>query len=215
MDKGENLANLRREYGQLTLDENTTDPCPIVQFQRWFSELLTVETHDPNAMVLATVDEKGYPDARVVLLKGLEAGCFLFYTNYQSTKALQLAYNPHAVLNFYWPQMVRQVRIRGQIKRASKQQSDAYFASRPVTSQIAAMVSHQSQTIPDRATLENLFNSLLEHYANKPIPRPRHWGGYKLIPTEIEFWQGRDNRLHDRILYYKKKNHWERRRLAP
>lgn len=215
MTEWKTLADIRREYGELSLNEATLKTYPISQFKLWFEEVLANEKSDPTAMVLSTVDEKGHPDSRVVLLKGLEEGAFIFYTNYQSKKSLQLGHTPYAALNFYWPQMVRQVRIRGRVKRVSKEQSDAYFATRPLTSQLSAIASPQSQEIDDRRTLEEALNRLIEEYAQKPIIRPKHWGGYMLIPDEIEFWQGRDNRLHDRIVYYKKKGLWAYRRLAP
>jgi pyridoxamine 5'-phosphate oxidase len=216
MSKLPSLADIRREYGERNLNENTVQDCPIMQFKLWFEEVLQVEKIDPTAMVLSTVDEKGYPDSRVVLLKGLDEGTFIFYTNYQSTKSLQLAKTPYAALNFYWPLMARQVRIRGRVKRVSKKQSDAYFATRPMTSQLSAIASPQSQEIADRRSLEQALNELIvKQGQNNTIVRPSYWGGYMLIPDEIEFWQGRDNRLHDRIYYHKKKGKWVHCRLAP
>jgi pyridoxamine 5'-phosphate oxidase len=215
MNDWNTLADIRREYGELSLTETTVQECPITQFKRWFAEVLAAEKSDPTAMVLSTVDAKGHPDSRVVLLKGLNEGTFVFYTNYQSAKSLQISHNPYAALNFYWPQMARQVRIRGRVKRVSKTQSDSYFASRPVTSQLSAIASAQSRVIADRESLEHALNKLIANYGQETIPRPKHWGGYMLIPNEIEFWQGRDNRLHDRIYYYKKKGKWAYCRLAP
>ena len=215
MTNWKTLADIRREYGELSLDEETLQQCPIAQFKLWFEEVLLVEKSDPTAMVLSTVDEKGQPDSRVVLLKGIEEGAFIFYTNYQSTKSLQIRQKPYAALNFYWPQMVRQVRVRGRVKPVSKEQSDSYFASRPVTSQLSAIVSPQSEEIKDRNFLEQALNKLIEEHGQEPVVRPEHWGGYMLLPDEIEFWQGRDNRLHDRICYYKKEGEWAHCRLAP
>ena len=166
-------------------------------------------------MVLSTVDEKSCPDSRVVLLKGLEEGNFIFYTNYQSAKSMQIQNNPYAALNFYWPQMARQVRIRGRVKKVSTKQSDEYFSSRPIKSQLSAIVSPQSQEIMDRASLEHALNDLIQQHGQELVVRPNHWGGYMVIPEEIEFWQGRDNRLHDRIQYCRQEGAWIRRRLAP
>lgn len=215
MNHWEALNVIRREYGNLSLLEKDLALSPITQFKRWFKEVLAIEKKDPTAMVLSTVDEKGLPDSRVVLLKGIESNAFVFYTNYQSTKAVQLNHTAYAALNFYWPEMVRQVRVRGQVKKAKKKQSDDYFSSRPLASQVSAIVSKQSKKLSERELLEKEFNNLLIEYHNKPIIRPEHWGGYLVIPEEMEFWQGRDNRLHDRILYCKKNSHWISHRLAP
>lgn len=209
------MTDIRREYGGLALNEETVQQCPITQFKRWFEEVLLTEISDPTAMVLSTVDQTGHPDSRVLLLKGLEDDAFIFYTNYQSTKGLQLRQMPYAALNFYWPQMARQVRVRGRIKRVSAAQSDVYFASRPVASQISAIASAQSREIADRKSLEDRVNTLNLKYEQKAIARPRFWGGYMLLPEEMEFWQGRDNRLSDRIYYCKKKGKWTHCRLAP
>ncbi|CEK11926.1 pyridoxamine 5'-phosphate oxidase [Legionella hackeliae] len=215
MSNWKTLADIRREYGELTLSEETILESPIAQFKQWFEEVLPVEKSDPTAMVLSTVDDKGFPDSRVVLLKGLEDEAFIFYTNYQSNKSLQLSQTPYAALNFYWPQMARQVRVRGWIKKTTKRQSDLYFASRPLTSQLSAVVSAQSQPISDRKALEDALNKLIAEHGQEPILRPVNWGGYMVIPEEIEFWQGRNNRLHDRIFCHKKRGKWVYYRLAP
>lgn len=215
MSNWKTIADIRREYGDLSLNEYTIQTCPIAQFKLWFEEGLATEKSDPTAMVLSTVDARGHPDSRVVLLKEVEDGSFVFYTNYNSTKSLQLQHTPYAALNFYWPQMSRQIRIRGRVKRVSKKQSDTYFASRPIASQLSAIVSPQSQKIADRSVLEQALNQLIIQYGQEAVVRPNHWGGYRVIPDELEFWQGRDNRLHDRILYYKKRGIWECCRLAP
>lgn len=208
------MADIRREYGDLRLNQNEVQACPIAQFQLWFSEILQTETHDPTAMVLSTVDEQGHADSRVVLLKGIEDGSFIFYTNYNSIKAQQMGFNSAVSLNFYWPSMARQVRVRGSVFRTSEQQSDDYFQSRPVISQWSALISPQSSEITNREDLEKALEELL--LKNKqPIIRPRHWGGYCVTPHEVEFWQGRDNRLHDRIQYRRHENIWVNRRLAP
>lgn len=209
------MSDIRRDYGQLSLNDEHVKPCPIEQFEIWFAEVVKTEKSDPTAMVLSTVDENGYPDSRVVLLKGLHEGSFVFYTNYKSTKATQIKKTPFVALNFYWPEMARQVRIRGVVKPTSKVQSDHYFASRPVTSQLSAIASLQSSEISSRAELERVFNDLIAKHQQQPVLRPKHWGGYSVAPNEIEFWQGRDNRLHDRIHYYKKNENWLHHRLAP
>lgn len=213
MDK-KSLAANRREYGSLALTDEQVLANPLAQFSQWFAEVEKTEAIDPTAMVLATADEQGHPDSRVVLLKALAHGCFIFYTNYQSAKAQQLKHTPYAALNFYWPTLVRQVRIRGRVKKTSAAQSDAYFASRPVSSQYSAMLSCQSEEIASRTLLEERLNTLLAQH-QQPVVRPKHWGGYALLPQEMEFWQGRDNRLHDRIHYYLSPTGWRHRRLAP
>lgn len=215
MNTFRSLADIRRDYGELSLSEETASDDPIVQFKLWFEDILKHEKNDPTAMVLSTVDEKNYPDSRVVLLKGLDEGNFVFYTNYQSTKSIQIQNNPYAALNFYWPQMARQVRIRGTVKKVSNELSNEYFSSRPVTSQLSAIVSPQSKEIRDRTTLENALNELIVRQSQELVVRPDNWGGYMVIPEEIEFWQGRDNRLHDRIQYFRKAGNWMHRRLAP
>lgn len=209
------IADIRRDYGELTLDEKLLPEDPMVQFKHWFEDVLKNEKNDPTAMVLSTVDKNDYPDSRVVLLKGLQEGNFIFYSNYKSTKAEQISNKPYAALNFYWPQMARQVRIRGRVKRVDEKQSDLYFSSRPIKSQFSAIASPQSHEIPDRDTLEKVLNDLLQNQGQGPIVRPEFWGGYMIIPDEIEFWQGRDNRLHDRIHYYREKQQWRHHRLAP
>ncbi len=215
MNNFRGLADIRRDYGELSLSEDSVSPNPIAQFKLWFEEVLKNEKNDPTAMVLSTTDEQGRPDSRVVLLKGLDEGCFVFYTNYQSAKAIQIQFNPYAALNFYWPQMARQVRIRGRVKKVSREQSDQYFLSRPIKSQISAIISQQSQEIIDRAVLEKALNDLIQCQQQELVVRPEHWGGYMIVPDEIEFWQGRDNRLHDRIQYFLQEGKWIYRRLAP
>lgn len=209
------LADIRRDYGELSLSEEFAQVDPVMQFKLWFDDVLKNEKNDPTAMVLSTVDEQGYPDSRVVLLKGIVDGHFIFYTNYQSAKSIQIQNTPYAALNFYWPQMARQVRLRGRVKKVSKEQSDTYFSSRPVNSQLSAIVSHQSQVIENRGSLEKALNELIQKHGQEPVLRPDNWGGYMIIPDEIEFWQGRDNRLHDRIHYYRQEGTWLHRRLAP
>lgn len=212
MDK---LADIRRDYGVLGLDEESAVIDPIMQFHNWFDEVLRVNNSDPTAMVLSTTDQRGYPDSRVVLLKGLDAYGFVFYSNYNSTKAQQLLINPQAALNFYWPELSRQVRVRGQIVKTSIEQSNEYFSSRPINSQLSAIISPQSQQIPSRAYLDEQLTALISKQADDMVLRPDYWGGFVLQPSEIEFWQGRDNRLHDRICYVKHGEGWTHHRLAP
>ena len=195
------LSELRRNYGEKALNESEMCADPIQQFECWFQEVLTQGFDDPTAMVLSTVDTSGLPDSRVLLLKGIESEGFLFYTNYHSAKGLQLEQNPHAAMNFYWPSMCRQVRVRGRIIRISSTQSAAYFSSRPRASQISAIASLQSQAIPSRMFLEMACHTVAQQYTHQVIPCPSHWGGYLLLPDYIEFWQGRDDRLHDRVMY--------------
>ncbi|MBA2657578.1 MAG: pyridoxamine 5'-phosphate oxidase [Tatlockia sp.] len=209
------IAEIRREFGALTISDEAVHVCPLNQFKLWFEEAELKGGSDPTAMNLSTVDEKGNPDSRIVLLKGLSEEGFIFYTNYESSKGTQLKQKPYAALTFYWPQLARQVRIRGKVKRVSKEQSDAYFSSRPIASQFSAIVSAQSQPIKSREELELAFNKFSEMQGQKACIRPKNWGGYVVRPSEIEFWQGRDNRLHDRICYYKLKNKWTHCRLAP
>lgn len=215
MSQWKSISDIRREYGHLSLSEGSMPESPFEQFSLWFDEVLKSEASDPTAMVLSTVDKNGLPDSRVVLLKGIFDNAFVFFTNYQSTKATQINQNPQVALNFYWPQMARQVRIRGRIKKTLSSQSDTYFLSRPQASQISAVASPQSQVVGSREVLEEKINELIAEHQKKPVVRPEFWGGYQVLPTEIEFWQGRDNRLHDRIQYILQKGQWLHRRLAP
>ena len=209
--------NTRREYGQHGLNENMVAASPIIQFESWFSEAVKAEHDDPSAMVLSTVDSSGRPDSRVVLLKGIESDSFVFYTNYNSIKAQEFSVMPHVALNFYWSKLARQVRVRGEVSRVSDTVSDEYFASRPRMSQLSALASFQSEVIPNREVLEARLHALAIKYPeNTPINRPSFWGGFSVRPVEIEFWQGRDNRLHDRIHYQKgSNNQWAITRLSP
>ena len=211
------IASNRREYGQLGLDKHDMADSPWVQFDRWFAEAVSSEVLDPTAMVLSTVDPQGHPDARVVLLKGIENNAFVFYTNYNSSKALQLNATPYAALTFYWPTLVRQVRIRGPVQRVRDAESDAYFASRPKASQYSAIASPQSQIITDRGYLEAQVEHVMQAHrqSNDEVKRPVNWGGFAVFVDEREFLQGRDNRLHDRILYAKDDISWKKERLAP
>lgn len=208
------FASSRREYGHESLDESELLDSPLAQFDRWLVEALSQDMLDPTAMVLSTVDSKGYPNSRVVLLKGVEDGTFVFYTNYESTKAHELESTTHVALNFYWPVMARQVRIRGSVRRVSRRMSEAYFSSRSKMSQCSAIVSPQSRVVSDRATWVKKAEQLLKKQGSEALPCPVYWGGYAVLPDEIEFWQGRDHRLHDRIQYTKNKSGWDKKRLA-
>jgi pyridoxamine 5'-phosphate oxidase len=211
-----NISDLREDYRLKSLDFTDVTTHPFPQFETWFQEAVAAQILEPNAMVLATVAE-GKPSARVVLLKGLTTEGFVFFTNYTSRKGIELAENPHAALCFNWLDLQRQVRIEGVVEKISEVDSDAYFNSRPFGSRIGAWASPQSQIIPNRAILEENLVEYAQKYENiEGVPRPPHWGGYILLPTLIEFWQGRSSRLHDRIRYEKTENGaWEMARLAP
>ncbi len=217
----QSVAMLRREYQGKPLVEEHLNSDPILQFEDWFEEATRVIRDDPNAMVLSTVDEEGRPTARTVLLKGFSEDGFIFYTNYDSPKGHHIIRNPNVSLTFHWPDLMRQVRIDGIAEKTSDEQSDAYFHSRPAGSRISAVASPQSKEVSSRQELENRVRELQEQYSNlDEIPRPKHWGGYLVVPNRIEFWQGRVNRLHDRICYIPKKESgkvesWDFRRLAP
>jgi pyridoxamine 5'-phosphate oxidase len=209
------LNSTRREYGQRELRKNQVSSDPYQQFTVWFEEAIAVVALDPNAMVFATIDEKGFPDARVVLLKGMDSQGFVFFTHYSSPKGMQVAQNNHVALNFYWRELARQVRIKGLIEKISRQESDVYFHSRPRQSQICTVASHQSEVVANRKVLDTLVQTIENQYKDKDIPCPNTWGGYRVIPLEFEFFQGRDNRLNDRIRYLKVDNNWHIDRLSP
>jgi pyridoxamine 5'-phosphate oxidase len=209
-----NLADLRRDYALKTLDESQVDANPLRQFETWMQEALGAQLPEPTAMHLATVGADGRPSGRIVLLKGVDADGFVFYTNYESRKGQELAANPAASLTFLWKELERQVRIEGIVGKVSAAESDAYFASRPMPSRIGAWASPQSRPIENRAWLvASIAKATLAH-GHAPT-RPPHWGGYRLVPDRIEFWQGRPSRLHDRVQYAKEAEGWRTRRLAP
>ncbi len=187
---------------------------PFAQFERWFQDALAANLPLANAMTLATVSAEGKPDARVVLLKGVEGGGFVFYTNYHSRKGRQLAARPDACLVFLWTQLERQVRVEGQVEKVSATESDTYFSGRPAGARLSARASAQSEVVSGREVLETAVKAEKAKHGENP-PRPAHWGGYRVIPVRIEFWQGRENRLHDRLLYNRANGAWKIERLAP
>ena len=210
------IADLRQEYAKHKLDDEHVADDPIEQFRTWFEEAQAAEVHEPNAMTLATAAPNGHPSARIVLLKGLDERGFHFYTNYESRKGTELSQNPHAALVFWWRPLERQVRIEGTVERLPDEESTEYFQSRPQGSQLGAWASPQSRVIEDRDALhDNLDAAKDAHGDEEPIPRPPHWGGYVVRPERVEFWQGRPNRLHDRVLYRHDADAWIRERLAP
>ena len=215
MDRQE-LADLRREYSREELDETSVDSDPFVQFGKWMNEAIASEMLDATAMVLSTVDAENRPSSRVVLLKGFDERGFRFFTNYESFKGKQLEENPRACLVFFWKELERQVRITGLVKKVNTAVSDEYYKSRPVGSQVGAHVSPQSQVIESREWLTTREFELLKEYEGKEVNRPPFWGGYCVQPVTVEFWQGRPNRLHDRIQYSLQGNaEWKIERLAP
>jgi pyridoxamine 5'-phosphate oxidase len=209
------LADLRREYMRHGLLERDVLSNPIEQFRVWFEQAAASVTVEPNAMTLATASPDGRPSARMVLLKGFDQRGFVFYSNYESRKGQELYANPWAALVFYWGELERQVRIEGSVERVSADESDTYFASRPAGSQLGAWASHQSTVILSRETVDQREQELAQEYADRPVPRPPYWGGWRVAPTCIEFWQGRPNRLHDRLRYRHEGDNWMMERLSP
>jgi len=212
---GERVADLRKDYGQASLDENGVVADPILQFTRWFEEALKAEVNEPNAMSVATVGADGRPSSRIVLVKQFDARGFTWYTNYDSQKGKELADKPFACLLFFWSELERQVRIEGTVERTTVEESDKYFNSRPLKSRLSAIASEQSAPIANRAALEHNYEETARQYGEAP-PRPSRWGGFRLVPERIEFWQGRRSRFHDRIVYTRREDgSWTRQRLQP
>lgn len=214
--KQSDIGGIRTAYKLGELSENELAPDAIAQFRKWFAEALEKDVMEPNAMTLATSSTDGRPSARIVLLKDLDDAGFGFFTNYESQKGTELNTNPVAALLFFWPELQRQVRVVGKVVKMPAAQSDAYFSSRPAGSRLGAIASPQSREITDRTELDARLAELEQRYADgADIPRPAHWGGYRLQPDTIEFWQGRDNRLHDRLVYSREGTRWKLVRLAP
>ena len=210
------IADIRIEYSSKKLNINELNTNPLEQFKVWLSEALTAQVNEATAMHLCTINKEGNPSGRIVLLKDVEDG-FVFFTNYSSKKGRDLSENPNASITFFWPELERQVRIEGTVAKTSAMESDEYFMSRPLESQIGAWVSPQSEVIPGRAFLEDRQSELVKRFKDEPIHRPENWGGFRLSPSSIEFWQGRPARLHDRVVYSMEKegSEWIMERLAP
>ena len=210
-----NPADLRVDYLRASLDDADVDPDPFRQFARWFDEAVGVQVPEPNAMTLATVDAQGRPSARIVLLKAVDGRGLTFYTNYESRKGRELPPDARAALLFFWAELQRQVRIEGTVEKVDQATADEYWVSRPRLSRIGAWASQQSEPLRDRAALEARFAQADARYPGDSIPRPPHWGGYRLVPEAFEFWQGRASRLHDRMTYQREGANWRIGRLAP
>lgn len=209
------ISDLRKEYTLNGLDAADVSPDPLAQFRHWFDAALGANVPEPNAMHLSTVSADGRPDGRIVLLKDVSDDGFVFYTNYTSRKGRELIDNPFAALTFFYAELERQIRVEGLVEQVSTSESDAYFNSRPRGSQIGAWVSQQSSVIENRDVLEEYQGKVEARFADQPVPRPPHWGGFRVVPDTIEFWQGRPSRLHDRIRYRKEKHDWVIERLSP
>ena len=209
------ISNLRNEYTLNGLDATDVLPDPFAQFQQWFDAALSARVPEPNAMHISTVTAEGRPNGRIVLLKDVSDAGFTFFTNYESRKGQELIQQPFAALTFFYPELERQIRIEGRVEKVSAEESEAYFNSRPRGSQIGAWVSHQSTEIDNRDVLESRQRELEGQFADQVIPRPPHWGGFRVMPDRLEFWQGRPSRLHDRIRYRKEGDNWLIERLSP
>lgn len=209
------LSNLRRNYDAKGLNPEELSNDPLLEFDHWFKRANSVEQYEPNAIALATVSKDGKPSVRYVLLKNYTKKGFIFYTNYESRKSIQIKANPFGAFVIYWPILQQQIRVEGEIVLLDKKESDKYFDDRPEGSKIGAWASPQSKQIPSREYLEKIKSEYLEKFVDKKIPRPNHWGGFKLIPNKIEFWQGQENRLHDRFEYQLTEGKWIKSRLAP
>ncbi len=216
MSDSKKIQDLREDYSKGELLETTIDKNPIIQFQKWFDEAVTAKVPEPNAFILATTMVDFKPSARVMLLKGVEHDAFIFFTNYESRKGKELTWNPYASMVFFWKEMQRQVRVEGRVEKITKKESEEYFHSRPRASQLGALSSAQSSVLKNREEIDKKYTELDKKYEGKEIPKPEKWGGYKVIPHVIEFWQGRTSRLHDRLRYtHHGKTKWEIERLSP
>lgn len=209
------LRDIRQEYSREELSKTKVSADPFLQFETWMNEALAAEVNEPTAMTLSTVDAERRPSSRVVLLKGFDTSGFVFFTNYNSRKGRQLSENPFAALNFFWPELERQVNISGRTTKVSDKESDEYFDSRPLTSRVGAWASDQSEKIESRMVIMTKAAKLLVKYAIGHVPRPPHWGGFRVAPDRFEFWQGRPSRLHDRICYERNGDAWDIARLSP
>ncbi|MFT6718702.1 MAG: pyridoxamine 5'-phosphate oxidase [Sphingobacteriales bacterium] len=212
-----NLEGIRTDYGKETLSKSSAGKTPFHLFGKWLNEALgNTDVLDANAFVLSTVDQQGFPKGRIVLLRSMENGKLVFFTNFESEKGKELGHNPKAAACFFWPQLERQIRVVGKVQKITDAESDAYFKSRPRGSKIGAWASHQSQEIPNREALDKAVSALETKFGENEIPRPEFWGGYAIDPIQFEFWQGRNSRLHDRIEFEKsEKNAWKICRLSP
>lgn len=209
------IADIRKEYSRASLSEDDVAADPIEQFSKWFGEAVTAQVPEPNAMSVSTVNANGRPSSRILLIKEFDPRGFTFFTNYESRKGEDLAANPHAALLFFWSELERQVRIEGRVEHITAAENDAYFNSRPLNSRLGAIASSQSRPAESRAALEARFAEVAGQYGDQP-PRPAHWGGYRLVPDYLEFWQGRPSRFHDRIAYTRLPDgSWQRQRLQP
>jgi pyridoxamine 5'-phosphate oxidase len=209
------IGDRRREYQRAQLDESTVSADPIIEFARWLEQAVKAKVVEPEAMTLATATPDGVPSARMVLLRGFDERGFVFFTDYRSQKGVELERNPRAALVFHWSELERQVRISGPVSPTGREESEAYFRTRPRGSRIGAWASHQSQVIPNRRQLDDRVAELEGTYPGEQIPLPSYWGGFRLTPTVIEFWQGRANRLHDRLRYVRDGDRWRIERLSP
>jgi pyridoxamine 5'-phosphate oxidase len=209
------INTLRHDFSKQSLNENDVDKNPILQFEKWFKEAVEAKVNEPNAMTVCTATKDGKPSARILLIRNFDENGFVFYTNYNSRKGLEIEENPYCSILFFWPELERQVRIEGVLQKQNKEESDIYFQTRPRTSKLGAWSSPQSKVIESRNVLDEAYQKNSEKFPGDNVPRPEFWGGYLLKPNSIEFWQGRPSRLHDRIVYKKQNAEWEIMRLAP